>query len=377
MAAANDLEMVVSHARRLVVAGAARSRPTSPFMANLAWGAIRTSGTMLSWLFSGMFQRYPNLKIALSEGEIGWIPYFLERAEQVLDKQRHWVKQGMTFMDHAATDVDLDTIDIRATVPRPHLRLLHRGRATASRSLDEIGEDNVMCETDYPHSDSTWPDCIGVGQAPHRAPARGDAVQDPARQRRAAVPLHARRAAGARACLTRAHAVDRGRPRAVHGQRHVHRVRARARSRTTTRRRRSWSIPTGDPIDAIRIAVEACPTGALRTRRSTTNEEELNGMLLEGKSAVDHWAPARASGAPRRCASPRRAPRSSSPTSTLDGAKETVPLIEAAGGTAVADRVRRVAGGRRRRHDRRRGRALRAARHHLQQRRHPDAAARA
>jgi hypothetical protein len=30
------------------------------------------------------------------------------------------------------------------------------------RSLDEIGEDNVMCETDYPHSDSTWPDSIGV-----------------------------------------------------------------------------------------------------------------------------------------------------------------------------------------------------------------------
>ena len=29
-------------------------------------------------------------------------------------------------------------------------------------SLDEIGEDNVMCETDYPHSDSTWPNCISV-----------------------------------------------------------------------------------------------------------------------------------------------------------------------------------------------------------------------
>ena len=101
--------------------------PDSPFMANLAWGAIRTSGAMLSWIFSGMFQRYPNLKIALSEGEIGWIPYFLERAEQVLDKQRHWVKRGQKFMDHAATDVDLDQLDIRADVPRPHLRLLHRG----------------------------------------------------------------------------------------------------------------------------------------------------------------------------------------------------------------------------------------------------------
>ena len=57
-------------------------------------GCLRTSGTMLSWLFSGLFQRFPNLKIALSEGEIGWMPYFLERAEQVLDKQRYWVKRG-------------------------------------------------------------------------------------------------------------------------------------------------------------------------------------------------------------------------------------------------------------------------------------------
>ena len=55
------------HARRLVVDGAPDC-PDSPFMANLAWGAIRTSGAMLSWLFSGMFQRYPNLKIALVRG---------------------------------------------------------------------------------------------------------------------------------------------------------------------------------------------------------------------------------------------------------------------------------------------------------------------
>ena len=69
--------------------------PDSPFMANLAWGAVRTSGAMLSWLFSGMFTRFPELKIALSEGEIGWMPYFLERAEQVLDKQRYWVARGV------------------------------------------------------------------------------------------------------------------------------------------------------------------------------------------------------------------------------------------------------------------------------------------
>ena len=27
------------------------------------------------------------------------------------------------------------------------------------RALDIIGEDNVMVETDYPHFDTTWPDC--------------------------------------------------------------------------------------------------------------------------------------------------------------------------------------------------------------------------
>ena len=84
-------------------------------MANLTWGASRTSGTMLSWLFSGLFQRYPKLKIALSEGECGWMPYFLERAEQVLDKQRYWVKRGTKFMGHAGNEADLDTLDIRET----------------------------------------------------------------------------------------------------------------------------------------------------------------------------------------------------------------------------------------------------------------------
>jgi predicted TIM-barrel fold metal-dependent hydrolase len=28
------------------------------------------------------------------------------------------------------------------------------------RNLDAIGYDNVMIETDYPHSDSTWPNCL-------------------------------------------------------------------------------------------------------------------------------------------------------------------------------------------------------------------------
>jgi predicted TIM-barrel fold metal-dependent hydrolase len=162
MQAANDLQMVVS----MHVGSSSevpQIAPDAPFMANLTWGATRTSGAMLSWLFSGMFQRFPDLKIALSEGEIGWIPYFLERAEQVLDKQRYWVSRGQTFGGHAGTDLDLDTLDIRQSFADHVFGCFIEDRHGVN-NLAEIGEDNVMCETDYPHSDSTWPDCIDVAR---------------------------------------------------------------------------------------------------------------------------------------------------------------------------------------------------------------------
>ncbi|MFI6314580.1 amidohydrolase family protein [Nocardia fusca] len=159
MAAANDMDLVVS-----MHVGSSSTVPQiskdAPFLANLAWGATRTSGAMLSWLFSGMFQRFPNLKIALSEGEIGWMPYFLERAEQVLDKQRHWVKRGMNWGEHSGSQgVDLDTLDIRQTF-RDHIFGCFIEDTHGIASIAEIGENNIMCETDYPHSDSTWPNCI-------------------------------------------------------------------------------------------------------------------------------------------------------------------------------------------------------------------------
>jgi predicted TIM-barrel fold metal-dependent hydrolase len=161
MATANELELVVS-----MHVGSSSQLPQiskdAPFMANLAWGAARTSGTMLSWLFSGLFQRYPNLKIALSEGEVGWMPYFLERAEQVLDKQRFWVQRGVTFGEHADIGgIDLDNLDLRASF-RDHVYGCFIDDIHGINSLGEIPEDNIMCETDYPHSDSTWPDCIKI-----------------------------------------------------------------------------------------------------------------------------------------------------------------------------------------------------------------------
>ncbi len=161
MAAANDLEMVVC-----MHTGSSSTLPAvcsdAPFMANLAWGASRTAGAMLSWLFSGLFSRYDNLKIALSEGEIGWIPYFLERAEQVYDHTRYWVARGHQFEDHAGSAIPADgEFDIRALY-RDHVYGCFIDDIAGLNNLDTIGEDNVMIEVDYPHESSTWPDSIDL-----------------------------------------------------------------------------------------------------------------------------------------------------------------------------------------------------------------------
>ncbi|MBF4996449.1 amidohydrolase [Nocardia sp. BSTN01] len=138
--------------------------PTLAFMAYSA--AANQAGTLLDWLFSGNFVKYSNLKIALSEGSIGWIPYFLERAEQVVDKQRFWASRFDISMNathergerKGAATFDLDT-DIRRLF-RDHVYGTFIEDQAGIRLLDIIGEDNVMLECDYPHSDSTWPDTV-------------------------------------------------------------------------------------------------------------------------------------------------------------------------------------------------------------------------
>lgn len=146
-----------------------RTSPDMPTLAFMAYSAAANqAGTLLDWLFSGIFTRFPNLKIALSEGSIGWIPYFLERAEQVIDKQRFWASRFDIDMnashergeEKGEAKFDLDT-DIRALF-REHVFGTFIEDHAGLALLDVIGEDNVMLECDYPHSDSTWPDTIDL-----------------------------------------------------------------------------------------------------------------------------------------------------------------------------------------------------------------------
>ena len=96
-------------------------------------------------LFSPVLRRFPRLRVALSEGGIGWIPYFLERVDYTYRHHHVWTNQD--FGDRLPSDVFREQIvtcfidDAVGVELRHHLNL-----------------DNVCWECDYPHSDSTWPE---------------------------------------------------------------------------------------------------------------------------------------------------------------------------------------------------------------------------
>ena len=177
---ANDLGMVLS-----IHIGSSstfhRISDDSPFMANFSLGMIRPAGCLMDWIFSGLFQKFPNIKIALSEGSIGWIPWVLERAQQVWTTQRHWVAKGQALgnvgpVQDYDTHIDTEKIDVYRDY-REHFYGCFIDDATGLGMLDVVGEDNVMIETDYPHSDTTWPYSLKLAHERLDAAGLSPAVQ--------------------------------------------------------------------------------------------------------------------------------------------------------------------------------------------------------
>lgn len=96
------------------------------------------------WLYAGIPLRYPQIRIALSEGGIGWVPMMLDRIDYT---NRHGIHARQIFggldpVEIVRRNFWFTTFSDPRTLPLRH----------------EIGLDRIMFETDYPHSDSSWPD---------------------------------------------------------------------------------------------------------------------------------------------------------------------------------------------------------------------------
>ena len=128
-------------------------------------------------MFSPVISKFPDVTIALSEGGIGWIPYFLERIDHIYKEHKAWTFAGLRRQ--AA----------ERGVHGAHDPLLHRRRRRASRNRHQLDIDHITWECDYPHSDSTWPHAPELLVRSLDGPPRRRDQQDHPPEHDAALPV--------------------------------------------------------------------------------------------------------------------------------------------------------------------------------------------
>jgi predicted TIM-barrel fold metal-dependent hydrolase len=123
----------------------ASTTPDAPVPVPMSLSSAMSIYTLGDLLWAEFWHRFPDLRFALAEGDIGWIPYFLWRAEHTLDRHNAWMghelPQGVRPADLFHERILCCFINDRIGV----------------KLLDEFNIDNVCWESDYPHSDSSWP----------------------------------------------------------------------------------------------------------------------------------------------------------------------------------------------------------------------------
>jgi predicted TIM-barrel fold metal-dependent hydrolase len=123
--------------------GAPSVAPDAPFTTAIALYGLNSQMATIDLMNTRIFERFPNLKFAMSEGGIGWMPYILERADYTWERHRFY-----TGMADAMRPSEIF---------RKHIFGCFISDDAGLRNIDLIGEDNIMFESDYPHSDSNWP----------------------------------------------------------------------------------------------------------------------------------------------------------------------------------------------------------------------------
>jgi len=118
--------------------------PDAPFIISSTLTFQNAMGSLLDYIFSGTLERFPDLVIAYSEGQVGWMPYVLERADKLWE-ERSDNSFGSNLRRAPSSFVPNRVYGCVFDDP------------VGLRNRDTIGIDQICFEVDYPHADSTFP----------------------------------------------------------------------------------------------------------------------------------------------------------------------------------------------------------------------------
>jgi predicted TIM-barrel fold metal-dependent hydrolase len=125
--------------------------PDAPTIVTANMIAANSAASMIDWLFSGKLAQFPNLNLLYAECQIGWIPYFVERADD-------------TWETHQWAQGEARSAEPPSTYYHRQIHSCFFKDTVGVELLDKVGVDNVMFETDYPHQDGTFPESRQIAE---------------------------------------------------------------------------------------------------------------------------------------------------------------------------------------------------------------------
>jgi len=117
------------------------------YVTEVAWWLTRP---LVYMIWSGVFERHPRLKVAVTEGTTIWVPELLQLMDQRFGEHHFSAKLGTGYRRH-----------LRLKPSEYFRRNVRVGSSAMSRReaelRHEIGLQTIMWGTDYPHPEGTWP----------------------------------------------------------------------------------------------------------------------------------------------------------------------------------------------------------------------------
>jgi len=102
--------------------------------------------TSLSLIVGGVLEAFPRLRVGLLECNVGWVPFWLDRIDHDFERLAEW-----------------DAPNLRLK-PSEYFRRQCFVGAEEEHGLNhvvaQIGDDNIVWSTDYPHWDSDYPRAV-------------------------------------------------------------------------------------------------------------------------------------------------------------------------------------------------------------------------
>jgi len=119
------------------------------------FGPLRGNGSIaaVQWVLSGLFDRFPSLRIFFAENQIGWIPFFLQGADVRYDRHHHWADRllGLKPMQRPPSEYIREFFYWGFQFDRVGVELRHK-----------INVDRLMWGSDFPHQESDWPESLKI-----------------------------------------------------------------------------------------------------------------------------------------------------------------------------------------------------------------------